>query len=95
MGAIGELSQGLGNMGEPVGIPAWAEGEIFPACKDWENAPVDLGSCEHEGGVVIPQERGPRVANPGNGTIAVHCMNCDLTWWEPLSNIKGSPWEGK
>lgn len=74
---------------------AWHDGELFPAGKDWVNAPYDIAQCEHERGVVAPKDKLGDPANPGNGTVCLHCMVCDQSWWEPLGNVKGSPWEGK
>lgn len=78
----------------------WFEGELYPAGKDWINAPVGVmfrdTECEHENGVVAPMKAGPEpTPGYGAGTIYLHCMHCDSDWMEPLSNIKGSPWEGK
>jgi hypothetical protein len=74
---------------------AWYDGELFPVQKDWVNAPYDIAGCEHERGVVAPKDKVGDPANPGNGCMYLHCMVCDLSWQEPLGNIKGSPWEGK
>jgi hypothetical protein len=74
---------------------AWHDGELFPVGKDWENAPDDLAECRHERGVVAPKDKLGSIANPGNGAMCLHCTVCDQSWWEPLGNIKGSPWEGK
>lgn len=75
---------------------AWFDGELRPVEKDWLCAPVDIAGCEHENGVVSPKTTTDAgVANPGTGHLALYCHFCDQTWWEPLGNIKGSPWEGK
>lgn len=74
---------------------AWYDGELFPAEKDWECAPYDIAECQHERGVVAPKVSDGTIANIGNGCVALHCTVCDQPWWEPLGNIKGSPWEGK
>lgn len=73
---------------------AWHDGELFPAGKDWECAPEDIAECEHARGVVAPKDSDGNIANT-RGKVCLHCVVCDMSWWEPLSNVKGSPWEGK
>lgn len=74
---------------------AWSDGELFPAGKDWENAPYDIARCQHERGVAAPKTSDGTIGNIGNGCVLLDCEVCDQQWWEPLANIKGSPWEGK
>lgn len=76
----------------------WYEGELRPVEKDWLNPPQGMlargDDCEHENGVVAPRTKDD-TPGYGAGTIYLHCMHCDSDWQEPLSNVKGSPWEGK
>lgn len=81
---------------------AWYDGELYPASKKgWERAPEGAKArgedCEHENGVVAPQRGVNREGGPATtrGMIFLHCMHCDSDWQEPMSNIKGSPFEGK
>jgi hypothetical protein len=100
---IGSGAMGSGSLSYRIAV--WAretkDVELFPAGKGWLNAPAGMiareSECEHENGVVAPQHGTDRQRGPafGSGTIYLYCSFCDTTWQEPLSNIKGSPWEGK
>lgn len=72
---------------------AWHDGELFPADKDWVNAPQHK-DCTHDH-VFAPKDKVGQMGAGPQGTMCLWCQDCDDPWWEPLGNIKGSPWEGK
>lgn len=75
---------------------SWYDGELFPVAKEFVNAPVGVmihnGSeeCEHIH-TVAPKSSDGGPANT-KGRVALYCMDCMETWWEPAENIQGSPW---
>lgn len=78
-------------------MASWYEGELFPVGKEFPNAPVGAmapgGECTHDH-VVAPQQADGIPAST-QGRMALHCLDCEETWWEDMACVKGSPWAGK
>jgi hypothetical protein len=67
-----------------------ADVEVIPAAKNgqWLNAPVTR--CDHDNVTPLVDLDGQPAQTVGRTML--HCLRCDESWWEPLSNIRGTTW---
>ena len=63
-----------------------AEQAVEPASGDWLDAPQ--GSCDHDHVVILSDPAGDP-AGVGGRTM-LWCAECDMSWWEDLSNVRKS-----